>query len=98
VSVKRKDGHDAQQLLQAAKDCPIRTVAVAVGQDPTVIQAVAEAKGQDISHAVLVGNEAEVKEAAERAGIPLAKTTIVDEEDPIKAAAAADAGQSADSG
>ncbi|NQU76121.1 MAG: bifunctional enoyl-CoA hydratase/phosphate acetyltransferase [Planctomycetes bacterium] len=73
------------QLLETVREQPSRKVAVAVGQDPTVIQAVAEARKQCLAEVVLVGDEAEIRKAAELTGESLAQTPIVHEADPIKA-------------
>ncbi|MHC4789476.1 MAG: bifunctional enoyl-CoA hydratase/phosphate acetyltransferase, partial [Planctomycetota bacterium] len=76
-------------LLKLVEKHPVRKVAVAVAQDPTVIQAVAAAKERDIAESVLVGDEREIREAAESAGISLEGTPVVDRSDPIQALAEA---------
>ncbi len=80
---------DFDALLRLVGDHPVRKVAVAVAQDPTVIQAVAEARVRSIAEAVLVGHEDEIREAAESVGVDLADTPVIDEKDPIKALARA---------
>ncbi|MCK4374645.1 MAG: phosphate butyryltransferase, partial [Candidatus Brocadiae bacterium] len=80
---------DFDALLRLVEKHPLRKVAVAVAQDPTVIQAVHQARERSIAEAVLVGDEAEINEAAESAGLSLDGTPIVHEPDPIRALAAA---------
>lgn len=80
---------DFDALLRLVEKHPLRKVAVAVAQDPTVIQAVHQARERSIAEAVLVGDEAEINEAAESAGLSLDGTPVVHEPDPIRALAAA---------
>jgi phosphate butyryltransferase len=80
---------DFDALLRLVEKHPVRKVAVAVAQDPTVIEAVHEARKRDIAEAVLVGDEREIRKAAESAGVPLDGTPIVDLADPLQALSAA---------
>ncbi|MBL7132776.1 MAG: bifunctional enoyl-CoA hydratase/phosphate acetyltransferase [Phycisphaerae bacterium] len=80
---------DFDELLKAVEDRPVRKVAVAVAQDAAAIGAVAEAKKRNVAESVLVGNEPEIREAAASAGVSLDGLPIVNEPDPIRAAAAA---------
>ncbi len=80
---------DFDELLKAVEDRPVRKVALAVAQDAAAIGAVAEAKKQNVAESVLVGNEPEIREVASSAGVSLDGLTIVNEPDPIHAAAAA---------
>jgi len=76
-------------LLSLVEKHPVRKVAVAVAQDSSVIEAVDEAKKRDIARAVLIGDEHEIREEAESAGVSLDGHEIVHEPDAIKAVAAA---------
>lgn len=77
------------ELLQAVKPHPLRKVAVAVGQDFSVIQAVEEARKRNIADCTLVGNEDEIKKVADSVGVALDNLSIVHVADPIKAVAKA---------
>ena len=76
-------------LLKLVEKHPVRKVAVAVAQDASVLQAVAEAKSRSIAEAVLVGDERAIGKAAESAGVSLEDTPIVNEPDTIRAVAKA---------
>ena len=73
------------ELLEAVAAQPLRKVAVAVGQDSSVIEAVAEAKQRDIAEATLVGDKGEIMQLAEAVGVALAETDVVDEPDTVRA-------------
>ncbi len=77
------------ELLEMVATRPLRKVAVAVAQDPTVVAAVAQARDRNIAEAFLVGDEPAIRRAAETAGADLAGTKIVHEADSIRAVAAA---------
>ena len=77
------------ELLEAVEAHPLRKVAVAVAQDPSVIQAVVEARRRNIAEAVLVGDAGAIRSAAESAGMGLEGLEVMDEPDPIAAVAAA---------
>ena len=77
------------EILTAVEDQPLRKVAVAVAQDPSVVEAAAEAQKRNIAEPVLVGDEGEIRQAAELAGASLADVRIVHEADPIRAITAA---------
>jgi phosphate butyryltransferase len=68
------------------KPYPMRHVAVAVGQDDAVLEAVARAKRENIADAVLVGDEPAIREVAARHGVAIDGITIVHEDDVEKAA------------
>jgi phosphate butyryltransferase len=70
-------------LLRLVEKHPIRKVAVAVAQDASVLEAVARARDGSIAEALLVGDEREIREAAESAGVSLDGMTVMHEEDPI---------------
>ncbi len=77
------------ELLALVEPHPIRKVAVAVAQDPTLIEAAVEAKRARIAEVILVGEGDRIREAAETAGAPLEDARIVDRPDPLQAVAEA---------
>ena len=77
------------ELLRAVVPEPVRKVAVAVAQDPTVIEALVTARRRSIAHAVLVGDEKLIAAAAETAGQSLDGFEIVHRADPLQAVAEA---------
>ena len=81
--------NDLNTLLQLVEKHPVRKVAVAVAQDGSVIEAVSEAHRRNVAEAILVGDEREIREAAESVGASLADAALVHEPDPIRAVAAA---------
>ncbi len=80
-----------EELVDVVELHPLRKVAIAVAQDTSVIEAVAQARKRTISTAIMVGDEAEIRQKADAAGVSLeeAEATIVHEPDPIKAVAKA---------
>ncbi|MFC1453881.1 bifunctional enoyl-CoA hydratase/phosphate acetyltransferase [Verrucomicrobiota bacterium] len=74
-------------LLKLTKKHPRRKVAVAVAQDTSVIQALTEASKENIAEPILIGNEREIREIAGTLKSSLEGMTIIDEPDPLKAAA-----------
>ena len=81
--------NDLDTLLRLTEAQPIRKVAVAVAQDPSVLEAVHNAKVRNIAHATLVGDEAEIQEVAKSASIALDGFEIIHQPDNIKAVEAA---------
>ena len=77
------------EVLELVEAHPLRTVSVAVAQDPSVIGAVAEARQRNIAEAVLFGDEQEIREAAAAIDVDLDSARIVHEPDPIRAVTAA---------
>ena len=53
------------KLLAKVSECSRKKVAVAVAQDSEVLQAVQMAKEKNIADAILVGDEAKIKEIAD---------------------------------
>ena len=53
-----------KDLLQKVYECDRKTVAVAVAEDEPVLEAVKAAKEKGIADAILVGDEAKIKEIA----------------------------------
>ena len=73
-------------LLAKVSACSTKTVAVAVAQDDAVLEAIAEAKKRGIANAILVGDEAKIKEVAASISLDLSDYEIVNVEDPYEAA------------
>ena len=82
-------------LLKLVADHPPCRLAVAVAQDHTVLEAVKGAQALGVIEPILVGDEGEIHEAAERAGYAVGKATVVHEPAPVKAAVTAVAQASA---
>ncbi|MFH0797423.1 MAG: bifunctional enoyl-CoA hydratase/phosphate acetyltransferase [Candidatus Omnitrophota bacterium] len=80
---------DFDVLLSLVEKHPLRKVAVAVAQDSSVIQAMAEAWKRNIAQSVLVGDEREIREVAEATGSSLDGMTIVNEADSLRGVARA---------
>lgn len=75
------------ELLETVREQPLRKVAVAVAQDPTVIEAMSQARERGIAEGILVGRKEAILEAAAEAGAPVDEGYIVDEPDELRAAA-----------
>lgn len=74
------------QLLEAAKTGPRRKLAVAVAQDSEVLSALQDARSEGIADAILVGDEAKIREIAAEMGLDLKGWEIIDETDNVAAA------------
>lgn len=74
-----------EKLLAKVKECDRKKVAVAVAQDTEVLQAIREAKEKDIADAILVGDEAKIKEIAASLDIDVTQFEIIHEPDMIEA-------------
>jgi len=75
-----------RQIVEAVKEYPIKRVAVAAADDPTVVEAVKRAADGDVARAVLVGDEKTIRKLAEQADLELEKDEVVDEPVPEIAA------------
>lgn len=73
-------------LLKKVSTCSKKKVAVAVAQDAPVLEAVLAAKEQGIADAILVGDEAKIKEVAASINMSLDGFEIVNEPDDVQAA------------
>lgn len=80
---------DFDALLRLVEKHPVRKVAVAVAQDPSVIQAVDQARKRSIAEAVLVGDERQIAAAAESVGVSLDGILVEHQADPLEAVARA---------
>ncbi|MDD3224087.1 MAG: phosphate butyryltransferase [Clostridium sp.] len=74
-----------KEIILKVKSNEIKTVAVAVAQDAAVLQAVNDAKKNDIANAILVGNKDEIVSIALKIGMDINDFKIVDEPDVRKA-------------
>jgi phosphate butyryltransferase len=100
ISVKNEKGSDKywkerrrivnfDMILEAIMDFPIKRVAVAVAQDPTVLEAVFEAREKEVAEYILVGDRDEIMRIADNMGKPVNTDSIVHKPDPLAAAAEA---------
>ncbi len=81
-----KGALDFAGVLEAIKPHAVRRLAVAVGQDDAVLDAVARARRENVAEAVLVGDEGLIKEVAARVGADLTGIEIEHEPDQVNAA------------
>ena len=74
-----------EDIIAKVKECGKKTVAVSVAQDSAVLEAVKEAKRLGIADAVLVGDEAQIREIAASLDMDLTGFEIIHEPDMIQA-------------
>ena len=60
-----------ESIIGKVKECEMKTVAVAAAQDDAVLAAVKEAREKGIANAILVGDEAKIREIAAEMGMNL---------------------------
>ena len=70
-------------IVAKVKECGKKTVAVSVAQDSAVLEAVHEAKRLGIADAILVGDEAKIREIAAGLNMDLSDYEIINEPDMI---------------
>lgn len=73
------------ELISKVTEIPMKKVSVAVAQDSAVLEAVRAAKDRKIADAILVGNEAKIKDVAKASGINIDDFELVHVEDDIEA-------------
>ena len=73
------------EIIAKVKECETKTVAVSVAQDEAVLEAVREAKKRGIANAILVGDEAKIRELAAGLDMDLSEFEIINEPDVIQA-------------
>lgn len=73
-------------LIARVNECGAKKVAVAVAQDSAVLEAVKAAKERKIADAILVGDEAKIKEIAASMDMDLSGFEIINVEDTTQAA------------
>ena len=78
-----KQGFD--DIISKVKECGMKTVSVSVAQDTEVLVAVKEAKKRGIANAILVGDEAKIREIAASIDMDLEGFEIINEPDVIEA-------------
>lgn len=74
-----------EHVISKVKSYSMKKIAVAAAQDSAVLEAVREAKAQGIAEAVLVGDEAKIREIATAMDMDLTDYRIIDEPDMIQA-------------
>lgn len=74
-----------EHVISKVKSYSMKKIAVAAAQDSAVLEAVREAKAQGIAEAVLVGDEAKIREIAAAMDMDLTGYRIIDEPDMIQA-------------
>ena len=73
-------------IIAKVGQCGKKTVAVAAAQDSAVLEAVKEAKARGIADAILVGDEAKIREIAASMDMDLSEYEIINEPDMAEAA------------
>ena len=68
-------------LISRVKECDKKVVAVAAAEDDAVLEAVSAAHAQGIADAILVGDEAKIREIAAGLNIDLTGWRIINEPD-----------------
>ncbi len=68
-------------LLKKLSSCPVKKVSVAAAQDQPILEAVAIAKKRGIADAILVGDEAKIREIASSIEMDLSGYEIINEPD-----------------
>ena len=74
-----------EHVISKVKSYSMKKIAVAAAQDSAVLEAVREARAQGIAEAVLVGDEAKIREIAASMDMDLTGYRIIDEPDMIQA-------------
>lgn len=72
-------------LLSRVSACKKKTLSVAVAQDKAVLEAVKTAKERGIADAILVGDEAKIREIAAELGMDMNEYTVINEPDTVAA-------------
>lgn len=73
-------------VITKVKSCEMKKIAVAAAQDSAVLEAISHAKAQGIADAILVGDEAKIREIAASIDMDLTGYEIIDEPDMAQAA------------
>lgn len=72
-------------LLSKVSECSKKKLSVAVAQDQAVLEAVKDAKERGIADAILVGDEAKIREIGASLGMNMDDYEIINEEDTVAA-------------
>lgn len=75
-----------EQVFKRISELPMKKVAVAAAEDEPVLEAVAYCRNNKIADAVLVGDEAKIREIAKKLDINLDGVEIINEVNPPQAA------------
>ena len=75
-----------EELISKVKECGKKKVSVAVAEDAPILEAVEEARKQGFADAILVGDEAKIREIAAGLNIDLTPYEIINEPDHWQAA------------
>ncbi len=78
-----------KQMAELVKGGPLKKVAVACGQDPDIIGALARAVKEKMAQAIMIGDRKKTEDLAREHKIDPKIFTLIDETDPKKAAARA---------
>lgn len=73
------------EIVAKVKECGKKKIAVAAAQDEAVLEAVRAAKERGIADAILVGDEAKIREIAASINMNLDEFEIIDEPDMVQA-------------
>ncbi len=84
--MRRQMSKTFADLIAKVNECGTKKVAVAVAQDSAVLEAVKAAKERNIADAILVGDEAKIKEIASSMDMDLSGFEIINVEDTTQAA------------
>lgn len=83
--LEKKMNKGFDDIIAKVGECGMKKVAVSVAQDEAVLEAVVEAKKRGITDAILVGDEAKIREIAASINMDLSDYEIIDEPDMIQA-------------
>lgn len=78
-----------EQVLEQTKQHPVRTIAVAVAEQASVLESVRDALAADIARPMLFGKAREIEVQAAAVGLDLSRADVVDQPNDLAAAAQA---------
>ncbi|MGE5530649.1 MAG: bifunctional enoyl-CoA hydratase/phosphate acetyltransferase [Bacteroidota bacterium] len=78
-----------QQVIESTKEHPLRTVAVAVAEQESVLESVRDALAAGIARPMLFGSQSRIEALAEKVGLDLGQCRVSDQPDELAAAAEA---------
>ena len=74
------------ELLEAARQCGPKTVAIAAAHEQEILQAARAAEAEKIADCVLVGDRNEIQALAAESSLDLGRMLVIDEPEPRRAA------------
>ncbi len=74
-----------EQLFEKVRKAERKTLAVAVAETSTILEALEIARQKEITNSILVGDENKIKSAADKANVDLSNFETIHEPDPINA-------------